>query len=485
MKTRLLMLLSENGLTAFIPESAPVEFANTPAGHADFLRWLPAALSEASLLIDLPAEEFRRESAPHLSGQRHRALLQRKLDVFFRGLTFRLAERQSRQAENRRDDYLLFSALQNPDPLQSWLEVMQSARIPLRGIYSLARLGSHLLGKTAAPHVLLVSWQSASGLRQSYFHDRQLVFSRLTRGIGRDGFIDAICADMPDTCRYLISAGLLSDGTALQIRVVGQESDLRELRKRLPDTPDRHYRYLTLESLQRHFRIGKTPDNSDATSVWLAILAQHPPAASYAQPVYTRPYRLRRIGEHLKHAGMATLALSFLCTGLFYWKAAQQNKETQSLQPLDIGVQREIIALETKLSGLQTSPAEMRTTVEWARRLEQANLNPRAFLLPISRIFDRHPDIMLDELAWQAATDVSPGSVRISVECHIEGFDDDPRTAQAQFSRFRADLAEAMQTVKTLRLPAGSNPEDSLDSLERDIPASNHFLLEMTWQRPG
>jgi len=485
MKNLLLMLLSENGLRAFVPEFAPVEFANTPTGHADFLRWLPAALSEAILLIDLSAEEFRRESAPHLSGQRHRALRQRKLDVFFRGLTFRLAERQSRQAGNRRDDWLLFSALQNPEPLQTWLEIMQSARIPLRGVYSLARLGSLLLGKATASNVLLVSWQSASGLRQSYFQDGQLVFSRLTSSIGRDGFIDAISADMQDTCRYLASTGMLPDGTALQIRIVGQKSDLRELRKRLPDSPGQHYRYLTLETLQRHFGIGQTPANSDATSVWLAILARHQPAASYAQPVHTRPYRLRRIGRHLKHAGMATLALSFLCTGLFYWQAAQQDKKTQSLQSLDIGLQREILALEAELSGLPTNPAEMRTTVEWARRLEQENINPRTFLLPISRIFDRHPNIMLDELAWQAAPDVSPGSVRISVECHIDDLDNDPRTAQAQFSRFRADLAEAMQAVKTLRLPAGSNPEDSLDSLERDTPVSNHFALEMTWQRPG
>lgn len=481
MKSRLLMMLTENGLGAFSQESASVEFSNTPAGQADFLRWLPAAITEARLLIDLPTEEFHREFAPHLSGRRHRALLQRKLDILFRGLTFRLAERQSRLTDHRRDDCLLFSALQNPDPLQPWLDVMQTARIPLRGVYSLARLGSHLLGKTAAQHVLLVSWQSASGLRQSYFHNRQLAFSRLTSSIGGNGFIDAICTDMPDTCRYLASAGLLPDGAALQIRVIGQKSDLRELRKRLPDTPDQHYRCITLESLQRHFGTGKTPDNSDATPFWLTLLTQHLPAASYARPVHTRPYRLRRTGQQLKYAGITTLALSLLCTWLFYWQAAQENKKSQPMQQLRAGMQQEALLLEAELSGLQTPPAEMRATVEWGRRLEQENINPRDFLLPISRIFDQHPNIMLDELAWETAA----GGVQISVECHIDGLDNDPRATQAQISRFRADLADVMQTVQLLHLPPGSNPDDSLENPDPGTPASNHFALKITWQPRG
>jgi len=128
MSIKLYMLLAEEHLAAFIAESAPVIFASTSEGYAAFLHWLPASVTEANLLIDLPTEEFRRERAPHLTGRRHRGLLQRKSDLLFRDLTFRLAARQSREPDQRRDDILLFSALRNPELRMSfWCHGRQTA----------------------------------------------------------------------------------------------------------------------------------------------------------------------------------------------------------------------------------------------------------------------------------------------------------------------------------------------------------------------
>lgn len=484
MNRRLYMLLGEKNLAACLTNSPPVIFANNAEGHAAFLRWLPASVSETNLLIDLPTEEFRRERAPHLAGRRHLAMLQRKLDLLFRDLTFRLAARQSRETDNRRDDILLFSALQNPEPLQSWLAVLQGAAVPLRGIYSLAQLGGHLLRKTSVSHVLLVSWQANIGLRQSYFINAQLAFSRLTSCDSADGFIDSVCNDIPDTCRYLASSGLLPDSTTLEVRIIGKKSELQQLRKRLPETPGRQHRFVMLESLLRGLNVAAAPNNSDATRVWLALLARHPPVQSYALPMHTHAYRLRRTRKQIFGASIATVAIAFLCAGFFYWQAGQKNETTQALQPLISGMQREVTAIETTQSESKVPAAEMRASVEWFRRIEQQSLNPRDFLLPMSQAFERHPDIMLDELSWQTITGVPP-VVRIRIECYFSNHENDPRAALAEIDRFRTDLTGEHQTVQILRLPAGGNPDDSLESREDTIPTDHRFALEVTWQTPG
>lgn len=484
MNRRLYMLLAEENLAASLTNSPPVLFANTPEGHAAFLRWLSEPVSEANLLIDLPTEEFRRERVPHLAGRRHRALLQRKLDLLFRDLTFRFAARQSRETDQRRDDILLFSALQNPEPLQSWLAVLQSAAVPLRGVYSLAQLGEHLLRKTSVSHVLLVSWQANSGLRQSYFINAQLAFSRLTSCDSADGFIDSVCNDIPDTCRYLASSDLLPDSTTLEVRIIGKKSELQQLRKRLPETPGRQHRFVMLESVLHGLNVAAAPNNSDATLVWLTLLARHPTARSYALPMHTHAYRLRRTRKQIFGASIATVAIAFLCAGFFYWQAGQKNETTQALQPLISGMQREVTALETPLSELAVPAAEMRARVEWFRRLEQQSLNPRDFLLPMSLAFEQHPDIMLDELSWQTIPGVPP-VVRIRIECHFSDSENDPRTALVEIDHFRADLVGDHQTAKTLRLPAGGNPDDSLETREDTIPTDHRFALEVTWQMPG
>lgn len=484
MKPLMLMLLSEDRIEARIAESTNATFANTPEGQADFLRWLSFPLSEARLLIDLPAEEFRRESAPHLTGRRHQALLQRKLDLLFRGLTFRLAERQTREPTNRRDDILLLSALQNPEPLQSWLDTLRSARIPLRGVYSLAQLGIRLLGKSSPAHVLLVSWQAAGGLRQSYYQDRQLVFSRLTATHGADCVVDAICADLPETCRYLASVGLLPDGATIEVRIIGKKADWPALRKRLPGDANRHDRFLSLESLHQGLGVGNAPDSADATQFWLSILSRHPPSANYAQPAHTQIFRLQRTGLQLKYAGITALIPAMLCAGWWHWQAAQLENQSRTLQKINQGMQHEVELLAAGLSDTAVTPAEMRSTVEWARHLEAQAINPKEFLLPMSRVFDRHPNVILDELSWQVMNGTLPAA-RIHIECHLDGVEDQPREALASIERFRADLAEINRTVQPLRLPAGSNPGDSLENPDDTGNEVQNFALEITWQRPG
>jgi hypothetical protein len=83
---------------------------------------------------------------------------------------------QGRESQGRRDDLGLFIALNNPNLLQPWLNLIITFKIPLAGIYSLPLLSENLLKYLPkAPYTLLVAHtppmgtHSAAGLRQSFF----------------------------------------------------------------------------------------------------------------------------------------------------------------------------------------------------------------------------------------------------------------------------------------------------------------------------
>ena len=70
-------------------------------------------------------------------------------------------------------------ALTAPQLLAPYLETLRASEAILVGIHSVPQLMHHLLPDDAPSQVLLLS-QGPTGLRQTYFVDRQLRFSRLT-----------------------------------------------------------------------------------------------------------------------------------------------------------------------------------------------------------------------------------------------------------------------------------------------------------------
>ena len=113
----------------------------------------------------------------------------RKLKQHYRNTPYMAAWLLGRDTGKRRDDRYLFSALTNPDLITDWLQAMVARGLPVAGIYLLPMVSAALLDKldVKATNLLLVA-QHATGLRLTFFRDRQFRLSRLTRGdSGRAG----------------------------------------------------------------------------------------------------------------------------------------------------------------------------------------------------------------------------------------------------------------------------------------------------------
>jgi len=173
----------------------PLYFQHSAEGLERFAEFLQAQHVPAYLLVDLIEEDFRQETVPHLTGANYQALIQRKFEQYYRNTPFRMSSLQQRQTEGRRDDELLFSALTNPARITGWLETLLAHKIPVVGIYSVPHASTPLIKDIDSDHLLLLSWEKNAGLRQSYFLDKRLRFSRLTPLSTNSSFADVIATE--------------------------------------------------------------------------------------------------------------------------------------------------------------------------------------------------------------------------------------------------------------------------------------------------
>ena len=162
--------------------SEPIDFIADEQGLQRFAVYLEQSSRIAvSVVVDFVEEEFREESIPHVMGSDRKAVIQTKINRLFRDATYSHALLQRRDADGRRDDRMLFTALTRPDLLAPWMGLLMQSKVPVSGIYSLPLLSKDLLKmlKLDARYLLLVTLQSSGGLRQTFFANGTLKVSRL------------------------------------------------------------------------------------------------------------------------------------------------------------------------------------------------------------------------------------------------------------------------------------------------------------------
>src|SRR5512140_153654 len=206
------------------------EFAASGTGAAQFeqhLATLPVA--PVHLFTDLAEEDFRLDTVPHVGGRDREAILARKLAQMFRNTPFRHAVVQGRETEGRRDDRVFYTAITNPEVLRPWLDAIERRKAPLAGIYSAAVFSSVLLEELDLiyPHTLLVTFTPGGAMRQTYFRDREIKFSRLTPIDPEEGqsLGTLISEETTRTWQYLDSLRHFAEDDRLEVCVMLHPSD--------------------------------------------------------------------------------------------------------------------------------------------------------------------------------------------------------------------------------------------------------------------
>ena len=448
--------------------------ANAEA-RADFKAYLAARpAGPVYLLVDLAEEEFRPETIPRARGADRKALIRRKQARLFGPGARVYAERQGREQRRepggRRAERLLFMALSGRGPVEPWVELLRAQKVPLQGILSVPALLQSLLRTLPdiAEHALLLSLQSVSGWRQSFFVNGQLKASRLGPPAGPGGPPAALLlAEIEQFRRYLASLRLMPEGQPLDVYVLADPALQRALEQTPGRPPDLRLHDLDLGRLERQRALRPQPGPPCCDRLLLQHLFRTRPANRYASAAERRYARLATARRAIR-AGAVLLLLGGLIhsglnviNGLGYRQAAAEFAG-QAGRYRAAEEQAQALLPET------APPGAIRAAVASAARLRQDRATPREALALLGGALARFPDIRPLTIAWAhgpamdapAAADSNDASAdgpryrqSLRLEARIEPFTGDYRAAILRVREFARAL-RALAPVRAVEIEA-------------------------------
>jgi hypothetical protein len=490
----LLLFLSADRLHAQLMTGGMIalqnDFTDNPDGREKFASFLQTAKFPTYLLTDLIEEDFRHEIVPHLIGSSRTALLQRKFDQFYRNTPFRKATRLQRQKTGRRDDDMLFSALTNPSLVQPWLNIMLAQQTPLAGIYSVPQISAPLVKDHPSNHLLLISWEKYSGLRQTYFSEHRLQISRLTPVHAELTFQNAVLNELTRTYQYLKSLSLLPSGQTLDVRILCHADDRAELQNKLSKDADMHYDFADIEEVGAQLKINYRFTDSDASQIFLHQLAASRPKTDYASAEHTRYFTLWQMRRAFNWGSGVLLLASVLWAAATVWQSGSYATEAETLKIQAQRIMKEAQQITQNFLVTHVPAADMKTSVSILRRLDQYAPIPLIILKPISAAFDRFPQVEVNDLSWQVnaaepvasntAADV-PAQV-IILKGELQGFGNDYRAALAYMDGFQHELNTRGYQVTALTKPLDVSPSGSLADQREARENKLVFSIKLVWR---
>lgn len=463
-------------------------FSNSAEGLERFAEFLHTHKDPAYVLVDLIEEDFRQETVPHLTGSNHQALVQRKFDQYYRSTPFRLSRLQQRQTEGRRDDELLFSALTNPSRITAWLDLLLLHKTPIVGIFSIPHATTPLIKDIDSDHLLLLSWEKDAGLRQTYFLNKRLRFSRLTPVKSSSSFAEAIATESARTQQYLHSLSLTPQGELLNVHIICHANDRDQLDAHLSSNQQMQYAYLDLQQLGRHIKSKSTFNDSDATPLFLHLLATQAPRANYATPAHTHYFQLWQTRRVLFGLAAATAIACLVWSTLSFMEGSGVNEEIDTFKYQASRMLQEAQQITQQFpsgGGSTASASDMKTAVTVFRSLQHNSVPPEQILSGLTTTLDNFPRIRTNKLAWQ--TSPAAGNVPeqvITFNGELADFGNNYRAAINYLERFQLMLTKAGYTVTPLKLPLDFSTKATISADISDIhDKPSEFSLKLIWRQ--
>ncbi len=471
------------------------------SGFSGFLQGSPGIL--VHIMVDVVEEDYRFENLPHSMGRDRRELVSRKLRQLYRNNPYCRAWLKGRDTEKRRDDRYLFAALTNPDLIAGWLNIIEAQQAPLAGVYLLPMASHNLLKKFGLDKTssLLLVTQNSAGLRQTFFHDQKLRFSRLTQleNIHDESRITEYAEEIGNTRLYLAAVKVMTLEEPLLVVILDQSETLvglsRELVKQQSNILCQHFSREDIVA-----KLGLAPELLQASPdvVYLHLLGEEQPQINLAPPEKTHLFWLYQVRRNIYAASAAVALLAALWCGSNLYQ--QYDYKAQTIVTAQQTEQQQALYLEVtkQFPAVPTSAENLRSAVEIAEKIRQQGRTPELMLIVISRALDASPNIILKSVSWkygkegreaEAARQPQGASANRQtgvIEAEFRPFKGDYRAAMSSINSFADKLRQDkyVAAVNVIQLPLNINPGTSLsgntaDSREQSSTAPFKVALSL------
>jgi hypothetical protein len=384
---------------------AESRFPHDEVGLANFAEYLAQHRgSNYRLLADIADESFQIEMLPYTQGADRSALLTRKLGQYFYGAPLSAAISYGREKSGRRDEKFMFTALTRPQLFEPWLVALRAAEAQLAGIWALPLLGATLLAKlpNARESCLFVAI-TRTGIRQSFFENDQLVFSRLTPLATADiaETADRCVAEVAKIQQYLLGQRLLARGKPLQVVVLVHPAQTGVFMDRCKNLDDIQVGFQDLHAAAKAIGLKSLPQDSYSEALFLHLLAQNPPPDQFAPAPERRFHRLWQIRSWLVRGGAVALLGCLLYSGHEMVNVFKARTEADALrQQAEADAQR-YHAIQATFPPMPASTENLRAVINRFEAMEKGSAPPEFLYFAISRALEETPRIDIERIQWQ------------------------------------------------------------------------------------
>ena len=388
-------------------------FGATELGMSAFTTYIARHQGVATYIVtDLIEEDFRLDTVPHLRGNDQDAVIGRKLAQLYRASPFRHGIIQGREEEGRRDDKVLYHAVTNPEILKPLLAAIERAEVPLEGIYSSAVLSGKLLDALQSffQHTLLVTIVPDFGLRQTYFQNKQIKFSRLTPIIFDEGQPagELIAAETSRTWQYLDSLRFFASGETLEVSIVVHARDRQMVTEAIRSYPLIQYRFLDIDEVAAKLKLKPAPVSSHAEELLVHLYAQGRIDNHFAAPEQRRfnLYKQARFALFALTAGILAACTVAAMFNLYEASriSAEIDRRTATMKPL----QAEYRVIVNEISKQTAASDTVRDASGFFRQyMHPTPASPGDFVRVFSQALTEFPNIQLLQLVWAPVGDTN------------------------------------------------------------------------------
>jgi len=481
-------------------------------GRLNFERYLRESPNTTMhILADVFDEEYRRDVIPHVLGPDRAAILDRKKSRLFRDTPYQYTRVQGREAGGRRDDRILLSALTNPVIIEQWTALLDKYKVPLAGIHSLPLFTESLLKEIPqnSDYMLVVSMQSISGLRQTFFQDREFRVSRLVQmpRYGTLPYAPYLEEEIEKIRRYLSSLRLISLEKPLDIYIFLTGNLLEELRDFYESSNLIRYHFLDINEMaaKAGFPLNLNTPFCDQYFAYQFLKKRQP--NYYATRTNMRYATLRRMRLAMLGASMLLMVSAFIWSGLYFMAGltlkqnsiAAENKTNFYTTRYDVA--------HGRLPKTPVDAGDLKVAVEIATTLKRYKSTPVEMMQALSRGLNQFPEIKLDLIDWKtsmepkmsfdnnapaaantpAVVDVNADAGRkkyrfyqqARVNAHLEPFDGNFRKAIETINNFAETLKAVpeVQDARVLTLPLDVSSKANLSGNTETIKNEGKFSI--------
>jgi hypothetical protein len=495
MASKRILLFDGVRITAYMAAGsvdAESEFAPNPEGLAAFAAYLGQHRSSLFyLLADVAEEGFQLEDIPYVQGGDRNALITRRLGQYFYGTPFTTALSLGRASSGRRDEKILFMALTRPDALAPWLDALRQGGNILAGVYSIT-----LVLATCAPpwlsgqEPILLITLTTGGVRQSFFDQGKLRFSRLTSlathsptEIARTSANETF-----KTYQYLVGQRLIGAGSTLRTVILASAEQQPVIQEYCRGSDQIIFEFIDLAATARRDKFTNHASELTTDTLLIHELAQKTPAQQFAPAAERRFYHLWQIRFALTAAALVVLAsgLPFAAKTLF--EAHTQQQQTSAIQAHTALTTQRYNALLGSLPQASISPDNLRALMGRYEELQKHNPGLEPLLIHLSQALNGTPKVELLNLDWEispsldkaptgtqkvgagnTAPDNANGATAwtvLKLQAQLPpGLNADLRAQKNLIDAFAARLQNPQTTVQILAMPFDAESGKALKSL--------------------